>query len=53
MRECSSTNTPGISGIDPFGPKTPTPSYYRAAMQNLNTFNERLESCEDGARRPG
>ncbi len=33
-------------GIDPFGPKTPTPSFYRAAQKSLNNFNERLGECE-------
>ncbi len=33
-------------GISPFGPKTPTPSWYRSAMSSLNKFNERLASCE-------
>jgi hypothetical protein len=32
-------------GFSPFGPKTPTPSFYRAAIKNLTTFNDRLESC--------
>ncbi|MGH6763482.1 MAG: DUF2333 family protein [Phyllobacterium sp.] len=32
-------------GLNPFGPKTPTPSYYRSAIQDLRTFNDRLESC--------
>ena len=33
-------------GLNPFGPKTPTPSFYRAAMRDLNAFNDRLEACE-------
>ena len=33
-------------GFDPFGPKTPTPSFYRSAVRDLNAFNERLESCQ-------
>ncbi|HEV7255111.1 MAG TPA: DUF2333 family protein [Mesorhizobium sp.] len=33
-------------GLDPFGPKTPTPSYYRAAIGHLQAFNRRLEACE-------
>ena len=33
-------------GFDPFGPKTPTPSFYRSAIRDLNTFNERLASCQ-------
>lgn len=33
-------------GLDPFGPKTPTPSYYRAAIGHLGAFNQRLERCE-------
>lgn len=32
-------------GLSPFGPKTPTPSYYRAAMRDLRSFNARMESC--------
>ena len=33
-------------GLSPFGPKTPTPSYYRSAVGDLNAFNTRLESCD-------
>jgi hypothetical protein len=33
-------------GFSPFGPKTPTPSFYRAAIDNLIGFNDRLESCQ-------
>ena len=33
-------------GINPFGPKTPTPSFYRIAIRDLNNFNNRLERCE-------
>lgn len=32
-------------GLNPFGPKTPTPSFYRAAIRDLNAFNTRLETC--------
>ena len=32
-------------GLNPFGPKTPTPSFYRAAIRDLNAFNTRLEAC--------
>jgi hypothetical protein len=32
-------------GLSPFGPKTPTPSFYRAAIEDLRAFNERLEKC--------
>ncbi|MEW9804572.1 DUF2333 family protein [Mesorhizobium marinum] len=32
-------------GINPFGPKTPTPSFYRAAIRDLQAFNERLAAC--------
>lgn len=32
-------------GLNPFGPKTPTPSFYRSAIRDLNTFNDRLEAC--------
>ncbi|KAB0537838.1 DUF2333 family protein [Pseudochrobactrum saccharolyticum] len=33
-------------GLSPFGPKTPTPSYYRSAIKELRAFNARLEKCE-------
>jgi hypothetical protein len=33
-------------GLDPFGPKTPTPSYYRTAINDLRAFNTRLASCD-------
>ncbi|TPF76511.1 DUF2333 family protein [Brucella gallinifaecis] len=33
-------------GISPFGPKTPTPSYYRSAIKDLRSFNSRLENCQ-------
>ena len=33
-------------GLSPFGPKTPTPSFYRAAIKDLRAFNARLEKCE-------
>ncbi|MGH6735162.1 MAG: DUF2333 family protein [Methyloceanibacter sp.] len=33
-------------GLSPFGPKTPTPSFYRAAIKDLRKFNDRLEKCE-------
>lgn len=33
-------------GFRPFGPKTPTPSFYRTAITSLNTFNDRLLKCE-------
>ncbi len=32
--------------LSPFGPKTPTPSFYRAAGDDLKAFNARLERCE-------
>jgi hypothetical protein len=32
-------------GLDPFGPKTPTPSYYRSAIEKLRAFNRDLTSC--------
>jgi hypothetical protein len=32
-------------GLDPFGFKTPTPSYYRAAAESLRKFNTDLASC--------
>jgi hypothetical protein len=31
---------------NPFGPKTPTPSFYRSAIKDLRAFNERLARCE-------
>ncbi len=33
-------------GLNPFGPKTPTPSFYRAAMRDLRKFNTSLGKCE-------
>jgi hypothetical protein len=33
-------------GLSPFGPKTPTPSFYRTAIKDLKAFNARLEKCE-------
>ena len=33
-------------GLNPFGPKTPTPSFYRAGIRDLNAFNDRLQKCE-------
>ena len=33
-------------GLSPFGPKTPTPSYYRSAIKDLRAFNDRLENCQ-------
>ncbi|MDL2405039.1 DUF2333 family protein [Rhizobium calliandrae] len=32
-------------GMRPFGPKTPTPSYYRAAIGSLRKFNTDLGTC--------
>jgi hypothetical protein len=32
-------------GLNPFGPKTPTPSYYRSAIQSLRKFNTDLAAC--------
>jgi hypothetical protein len=32
-------------GINPFGPKTPTPSFYRSAIDDLKAFNDRLSTC--------
>lgn len=32
--------------LTPFGPKTPTPSFYRSAINDLNAFNDRLEKCD-------
>ena len=32
--------------LDPFGPKSPTPSSYRAAVKNLRDFNGELSRCE-------
>ena len=33
-------------GLSPFGPKTPTPSFYRARSNDLRAFNDRLEKCQ-------
>jgi hypothetical protein len=33
-------------GLNPFGPKTPTPSFYRTAISSLRSFNTRLANCE-------
>lgn len=33
-------------GLRPFGPKTPSPSFYRTAISAFKTFNERLLKCE-------
>jgi hypothetical protein len=32
-------------GLSPFGPQTPTPSYYRSAAESLRKFNLDLQSC--------
>lgn len=32
-------------GVNPFGPKTPTPAFYRSAIRDLRAFNERLAAC--------
>ncbi|MBB4291111.1 hypothetical protein GGE16_003170 [Rhizobium leguminosarum] len=32
-------------GLNPFGPKTPTPSYYRSAVGSLRKFNTDLSAC--------
>ena len=32
--------------LDPFGPKTPTPSFYRRGARLLDDFNARLASCD-------
>jgi hypothetical protein len=32
-------------GFQPFGPKTPTPAYYRAAAKSLRKFNTDLGNC--------
>ncbi len=32
-------------GLNPFGPKTPSPSFYRSAARDLAAFNDRLEAC--------
>lgn len=32
-------------GLDPFGPKTPSPSYYRSAAESLRMFNTSLSQC--------
>ncbi|MCB5201287.1 DUF2333 family protein [Neorhizobium sp. T786] len=33
-------------GLSPFGPKTPTPSYYRSALDSLRKFNVDLSACK-------
>ncbi|MFZ1813556.1 MAG: DUF2333 family protein [Rhizobiaceae bacterium] len=33
-------------GINPFGPKSPTPYFFRSAIGDLNKFNERLATCQ-------
>ena len=33
-------------GLRPFGPKTPTPSFYRTGITSLRNFNDRLLKCE-------
>jgi hypothetical protein len=33
-------------GLSPFGPKTPTPSYYRSSVTDLRAFNDRLAGCQ-------
>ncbi|MCO6185385.1 DUF2333 family protein [Rhizobium sp. L1K21] len=33
-------------GLSPFGPKTPSPSFYRSAMKDLRKFNSSLENCD-------
>ena len=33
-------------GLNPFGPKTPTPSFYRAAERDFRKFNVSLGKCE-------
>jgi len=32
-------------GLDPFGLKTPTPAYYRTAINDLGIFNTKLSNC--------
>jgi hypothetical protein len=32
--------------LQPFGPTTPSPSYYRGAIERLHAFNESLAACE-------
>lgn len=33
-------------GLSPFGPKTPTPGFYRVAIKDLRAFNDRLQKCD-------
>ncbi len=33
-------------GLNPPGPKSPTPSYYRTAIKKLRSFNDRLAACK-------
>ena len=35
-------------GLRPFGPKTPTPSFYRAAIKDLRAFNDRPRKMRCG-----
>lgn len=32
--------------LSPFGPKTPTPTFYRDAVKRLQSFNRRLAACD-------
>lgn len=32
-------------GTQPFGPTTPTPSYYRKALTSLTAYNDKLRAC--------
>lgn len=32
--------------VQPFGPTTPTPTYYRKAISSLGKYNKRLSACE-------
>ncbi|WP_336057025.1 DUF2333 family protein [Nitratireductor sp. CH_MIT9313-5] len=33
-------------GLNPFGPKAPTPSFYRQSIKNFREFNDALANCE-------
>ena len=32
-------------GLDPFGPKSPTPTFYRSAVRDFTKFDDRLKAC--------
>ena len=48
----SSTKRPGISACNPFGPKTPTPSYYRDRRSRSARLQRPAAGLPGGVRRP-